>query len=364
MKKTFLALFCFVISVSAAEEMPQNRHNLEPIEESTNQLNVQSVELDENVSADLLQADNVNSGALKHQMDILTLSNEFDAFNQVFTAAQDQLTDEMKANFGRIDQEIGVIQSTLEMIISDFETQNIEQADAINQLEHDFSQFQTIFSESRAQLKGELMTQLKEVDEQVMVLKSSFDQTIGQLNKELNQLQEGLTHTASGLTVHTRTLVLLTLLLLGVSGGIYWFLNRRFNGLEGILGSNSILEKLLPQLEKGVEQEEPDHDFTLKMADEITRLHKNINRMDEKTKGLKSIVKGVERIQANLHANGYEITNLLGQSYDEGMVIDVVNFVHSDELEKDTQIITKVIKPQVVFNGKLIQRAQVEVTQN
>ena len=220
MKKTFLALFCFVISVSVAEEIPQKTHNFE------------SIELDENISADLLQTLDENDELLKqHQADILTLSNEFEAFHQVFVTAQDHLTDEMKTNFGKIDQEISVIQSTLEMIIGDFETQKIEQADAIDQLEHDFSQFQTVFSESRTQLKGELMTQLKEVDEQVMVLKSSFDQTIGQLNKELNQLQEGLNHTASGLTLHTRTLVLVTLLLLGVSGGIHWFLNRRFSGL-------------------------------------------------------------------------------------------------------------------------------------
>lgn len=46
------------------------------------------------------------------------------------------------------------------------------------------------------------------------------------------------------------------------------------------------------------------------------------------------------------------------------MNVDVINFIEDDNFEKDIKLITKIIKPQVNFNNKLIQRAQVEVTQN
>lgn len=107
-----------------------------------------------------------------------------------------------------------------------------------------------------------------------------------------------------------------------------------------------------------------DHSLALKVADEIVRMQKNISRMDADIKGLKPLEKGIERIQANFAANGYEMVNLLNSEYDERMNIDVINFVEDDTLESGKKIISKIIKPQVNFNGILIQRAQVEVSQN
>ncbi len=40
------------------------------------------------------------------------------------------------------------------------------------------------------------------------------------------------------------------------------------------------------------------------------------------------------------------------------------NFVDNDEIPKGSQIITRIIKPQINFKGKMIQAAQVEVSQN
>ena len=110
--------------------------------------------------------------------------------------------------------------------------------------------------------------------------------------------------------------------------------------------------------------EKEDHSLALKVADEIVRMQKNISRMDEGTKGLKPLEKGIERIQANFAANGYEMVNLLNKDYEDRMNLDVINFLEDDNLEKGKKIITKIIKPQVNFNGVLIQRAQVEISQN
>jgi hypothetical protein len=109
---------------------------------------------------------------------------------------------------------------------------------------------------------------------------------------------------------------------------------------------------------------EIDHSLALKVADEIVRMQKNISKMDEETKGLKPLVKGIERIQANFASNGYEMINLLNKDYDERMNIDVINFITDDNLTEGRNIITSVIKPQVNYNGVLIQRAQVDVSQN
>jgi len=107
-----------------------------------------------------------------------------------------------------------------------------------------------------------------------------------------------------------------------------------------------------------------DHSLALKVADEIARMKKNISRMDTDIKGLKPLEKGIERIQANFAANGYEMTDLLNKKFDDRMTIEVVNVLDDQSLAKGEKIITRVIRPQVLHNGVLIQRAQVEVTQN
>ena len=99
-----------------------------------------------------------------------------------------------------------------------------------------------------------------------------------------------------------------------------------------------------------------------KVADEIIRIQKNLTRMDEKTKGLKQLAASVKRIQDNFAANGYEIVEMLGKEYNEGMKVSA-NFIPDDNLEAGQQIITRIIKPQVNYKGVMIQSAQIEVSQ-
>ena len=142
---------------------------------------------------------------------------------------------------------------------------------------------------------------------------------------------------------------------------------------ESLKLDNKLIEVLETQLK--VQQEESknqptttsdktDHSLALKVADEIVRMHKNISKMDSNIKGLKPVEKGIERIQANFAANGYEMINLLNQEYDERINCDVINFTTDETLPKGTRIINAIIKPQVNYNGVLIQRAQVDVSQN
>ncbi|MDE6537623.1 MAG: hypothetical protein K2M13_06265 [Muribaculaceae bacterium] len=107
----------------------------------------------------------------------------------------------------------------------------------------------------------------------------------------------------------------------------------------------------------------PDHSLALKVADEITRIEKNLSRMDPSVKGYKPLVKAIDRIKNNFKANGYEIVTYLGQPYNEGMRINP-EFVIDETLPEGTRTITSVSKPQVHYNGELIQKASVTVSQN
>lgn len=199
---------------------------------------------------------------------------------------------------------------------------------------------------------------------------------ISKLNKDFNQ---------------SRLQWIIAILVTLVLGGLtYWLLSKRIKlnktdvetqikntktalEEESVKLDSKLLEIMEAQLKVQEEEvtlqpvisnEEPDHSLALKVADEIVRMQKNISKMEKTTKGLKPLLKGIERIQNNFAANGYEMINLLNTDYDERNNIDVVNFITDESLVEGERIISAVIKPQVNFNGVLVQKAQVDVSQN
>lgn len=123
-----------------------------------------------------------------------------------------------------------------------------------------------------------------------------------------------------------------------------------------------ILEAQLSILKNAPAQTKPDHSLALKMADEIIRIQKNITQIDSSTKGLKQLNASVKRIIENLEQNGYDIVDLLNKPYSQGMKV-IANFRPDENLKPDEQIITRILKPQVNFNGTMIQSAEIEVSQ-
>lgn len=107
---------------------------------------------------------------------------------------------------------------------------------------------------------------------------------------------------------------------------------------------------------------EPDHSLALKVASEINLIERNINLMDKGTKGLKQLERSVGKLKDNLSANGYEMPELLGKQYHQGMKVIVTSSIPDENLDKGSEIITKVLIPQVNFNDKMIQTAQIEVS--
>ena len=107
---------------------------------------------------------------------------------------------------------------------------------------------------------------------------------------------------------------------------------------------------------------EVDHSFAKRVADEIVRITTNLSIMDTTIKGYKQLAASVRKLEQSLNSNGYELEALLNKPYDNGMNLQA-NFVVDENLNEGESIITRVIKPQINYKGKLIQAAQVEVSQ-
>jgi hypothetical protein len=85
--------------------------------------------------------------------------------------------------------------------------------------------------------------------------------------------------------------------------------------------------------------------------------------MDQSIKGYKQLKRSLERMKTNFMANGYEVVEMLGHAYHEGLKA-TVDFIDDETLEKGVRVITRVTKPQINFEGRMIQAAQITVSQN
>ncbi len=139
------------------------------------------------------------------------------------------------------------------------------------------------------------------------------------------------------------------------------------NGQQNIEdNAASLNDKVTDLLEKQLslpQTTSQDHSLALKVADEIVRIETNLYRMDSSTRGYKQLIRSIQRMKDCFMTKGYEISDLLGKPYNEGMKV-VANFVVDETLPEGDSIITGIIKPQIIYNGKMIQAAQITVSQN
>ena len=91
-------------------------------------------------------------------------------------------------------------------------------------------------------------------------------------------------------------------------------------------------------------------------------MERNISLMEHNTKGLKQLTRSIGKLKDNLAANGYEIPELLGKPYNDGLKAIITNTVQDDKLAQGEEMITKIIKPQVNYRDRMIQTAQIEVS--
>lgn len=136
---------------------------------------------------------------------------------------------------------------------------------------------------------------------------------------------------------------------------------------ESVRLDNQLLEIVQQQLKgmptAGETTGTPDHSLVVKLADEIARIETNLSKMEKSVRGYKQLVQAKDRMINNVRANGYEIISLLGQEYNDGMQFQT-RFVPDDTLPEGKRIITGMIKMQVNYNGKMIQPAEIVVSQN
>jgi prefoldin subunit 5 len=224
----------------------------------------------------------------------------------------------------------------------------------------------------------------------------SFESTVGAIKNQLSQditdskrvNSAQITEVNQALNTKSMLALLGIIIVLATAFTIYWILSRR-----QLANNESLIEKLnstklsieaslvdeftkqttLMESElqmlattaaenRTVPTTEVDHSLPLKLASEINLIERNIKLMDAKTKGIRQLISSVGKLKDNLSANGYEMVDLLGKHLRNGMKVIVTSSLPNDELDPGVEMISKIIIPQVNYNGVMIQSAQVEIS--
>lgn len=230
-------------------------------------------------------------------------------------------------------------------------------------------------------LKQEVQGNTSDIAKASKELRKKIEETGSKNENKITEISELLSKSSLYGIISVLAAVLL-------SGFLYWLLSKRQESdksdfIDQLSKAKSAIEEslvkefgkqtnLMETHLKIIEQQKnaipadsnvkPDHSLALKVADEITLIERNISLMDTGVKGLKQLSRSVDKIKDNLSANGYEIPTLLGKPFNQGMKIVPVSTIPDENLETGVEIISKIIKPQVNYNDKMIQAAQIEVS--
>lgn len=109
-------------------------------------------------------------------------------------------------------------------------------------------------------------------------------------------------------------------------------------------------------------EEKIDHSLPISVGSEIFRMRRRIENMDEDTKGLSSLKNALTRLEDEFSQQGYAMNDLTGQPYADGLTVKVVNAIEQDDLEPGTQIISRMIMPQICYKGVTVSHGEVEIT--
>lgn len=239
-----------------------------------------------------------------------------------------------------------------------------------------FSRNITVLSDSVNNTNVNLNELHGQIDQQIInieKIKSSVDLQVDGIVNELNRSQalnhDSMSHAKNQVYGVCLLMVLLSVGCMACSFVMYRRYSRMLQVvqskykeiLEGYLDLNIRFMDICIDHDCTVNKE--DHSLATKIADEITRIEINLSRMDSSVRGYKQIAKSIERIRNNYRSNGYELVELLNKPYDEGMKMNA-DFVIDESLPPGMRIITSVSKPQINYNGVMIQKATVTVSQN
>lgn len=205
--------------------------------------------------------------------------------------------------------------------------------------------------------------------------KSGFERQILQINAIVSDQKEN---------IEEKTIwgIIIALVVLTLSALLTFLLNRKDNAKIDALRrkTEKLNEEIVSRLSSEIIEiqnisssigalsaagasSQNEQNLIIALADRITFMEMTLYRMNPSVRGYRQLTNSISQMKNNLLANSYELVDMLGKPYHEGMKV-IANFVEDENIEQGKQIITGIIKPQINYHGQMIQAAQITVSQN
>ena len=256
---------------------------------------------------------------------------------------------------------------------------------ALRQKNEDLLRRVTTLERSIATLQGQSETiegRVSNTEKGLVDNTNSIQSTKEGLTSQIQATDDKVSGQETSLKQKTLWGIILAFVVLAISAILSFLLNKKGNAkIEALQGkaeklNEEIVNKLstevgeiqkvtasLSSLSTAGASSQNEQDLIKALADRITFMEMTLYRMDPSVRGYKQLTKSISQMKNNLLANGYEIVDMLGKPYHEGMKV-TANFVEDENIEQGQQIITGIIKPQINYQGQMIQAAQITVSQN
>jgi hypothetical protein len=89
-------------------------------------------------------------------------------------------------------------------------------------------------------------------------------------------------------------------------------------------------------------------------------MRKRIESLPAEVKGVTHLKDSLERLEEEFNESGYEMENLLGMHYFDGMKIEA-KFIKYPGIPNGEERIVEVLQPEIKYNGEVIMAAKVNV---
>ena len=285
------------------------------------------------------------------------------------------------SSFGAFAQGQGVTKEDLDKEIKPL-------TEKVNSLQ---SENRKLKSEIRT-LNSKLSIANKNIDSLRIKTKDNFNaitQTAKQLGiqiKETGDKNEGkITEVYASLSKNSLYGIIGVLSAILLSGLLYWLLSKRQqtdkNQLSNIINSTKneltqesakldvqlleVIEKQLKVADK-LNETEPtiNHTFHKNSANELQRIANYVNTLTSESQEAIALQGSLGRLRNYFNASDYEITDFTGKEYDERIPMKIKETFYEETLTKGSEVISRTLKPQIKYNGQVIQEAEVTTKYN
>lgn len=213
---------------------------------------------------------------------------------------------------------------------------------------------------------GTLQNSLSETSNEIENVQTKSD-------KSNKLVQERLTYLFAAIAL----IILLLLVLYWISGkrnnSVRSELNNAKAGLEAQINNANAefaekLERTLSELsnatEDGASNLQDNQGLILDFAQQIASMENNIWHLPDNDRVRKRIERATKKMRDTFISLGYEMPKLLGTNVTDNQTIEIKNRSEDSTIPAGSRVITKIVKPLILFNGKMIQKPTVDIKEN